>query len=907
MGKLIRLHPEAVVAFLLFSLLTLSGCGPGQAGPAAQQGGGTPELAAPGLPAPGLIAKATSTPKLSRLGREFDPAYSQRLAADGDDARLTPAWVDNHSPFSTLAYGLYRLNLAGYGGTAELRVDWSGSPPAGGSAYAALGNWARDRWEWYALPASGPLSLPAPGFAPYVNAGSGEMLVVLLCMGQQEQVLHEMSVPEMPLVDNWPMYQHDAQHTGRSTHTGPATNALKWKFADPIAPGHVLGSVAVSPDGHAYVAGDYYLYSFNPDGSFAWKSSVSCSESAPAIAPNGTIYVSNPIGDSATPDYLYAFNPDGTLKWSCDVCSKDTPALAEDGTIIFSRNQVYALNPDGTLKWTTSPDVTFGPAACGPGGAVYAVGSTGLNCFNADGTLRWVYVDPDGNYSTPGPPVVDSDGTVYIDGGSTAVDPDGALRWQTTPSAVFDTTPVIGPDHTLYMICSPSSPITDYSLVAKDNVTGATKWQTLADDEVHTSPVVNQNGTIVYGDGYYRDCPTASYHHLHAVSPEGAPLWTTEVKGAVMPQLGQDAGGNVYCTAYYHPVNVNYPHCRVYALDHLGTVLWASGTGEGVASGSAVVGVDGRVYAAYDNGNAYALTPDGAVSWMCESEGGDYWGSPALLNDGTLYMPSFDDNFYAINDGGTLKWTYPGPYAVMQSSPSVGPDGTVYIGDHGDRSYRSVDIGYDGVFYAFNPDGTLKWSHTLYASFYTSAAIGLDGTVYVASAGGDLHAFDADGNVLWDSANGTTYGFSSVSVGADGTLYCGGPWNSFSAFNSDGTTKWTLAIGCAVDCAPALALDGTIYVSGYDGVLRAPNPDGTVAWTYAAGDAIFSSPIVDGAGRVYFGSWDDNLYALNPDGTLLWTFATGGRILTSPTLGLDGTVYIGSEDGYLYAIGPGAA
>ncbi len=68
--------------------------------------------------------------------------------------------------------------------------------------------------------------------------------------------------------------------------------------------------------------------------------------SSPAVAPDGTIYVGNYIGD------LFAITPDGKVKWKfqAGLEIKSSPAVAADGTVYFgSRDRrLYALTPGGS-------------------------------------------------------------------------------------------------------------------------------------------------------------------------------------------------------------------------------------------------------------------------------------------------------------------------------------------------------------------------------------------------------------------------------------------------------------------------------------------------------------------------------------------------------------------------------
>ncbi len=82
-------------------------------------------------------------------------------------------------------------------------------------------------------------------------------------------------------------------------------------------------------------------------------------------------------------------------------------------------------------------------------------------------------------------------------------------------------------------------------------------------------------------------------------------------------------------------------------------------------------------------------------------------GSPAIGSDGTVYIgtyngPDKDGYFYAFNPDGTLKWTYH-TYGIV-GTPAIGSDGAIYVG------------AYLGVLYAFNPNGTVKWTFDTYFS-----------------------------------------------------------------------------------------------------------------------------------------------------------------------------------------------
>jgi outer membrane protein assembly factor BamB len=224
-----------------------------------------------------------------------------------------------------------------------------------------------------------------------------------------------------------------------------------------------------------------------------------------------------------------------------------------------------------------------------------------------------------------------------------------------------------------------------------------------------------------------------------------------------------------------------------------------------------------------------------------------------------------------------LKWFYV-TEPIYWSSPAIGDDGTIYIGCGVQNVTR-------GAFYALNPNGTLKWKYALgtQEAAKGGSAIGTSGTIYfivVKKIATDNYAF----------------------------LY---------ALNPDGTLKWKYddltinQIETFGEWTPALSSEEVIYVP-VQGALHAINPDGTLKWKYTGG--YFSSPAVGSDGTIY-SNGGDGVYAINPDGTLKWKYSGTGYGCSPPAIASDGTIYAGRGsfpsftvpdpgDIYLYALNP---
>lgn len=264
-------------------------------------------------------------------------------------------------------------------------------------------------------------------------------------------------------------------------------------------------------------------------------------------------------------------------------------------------------------------------------------------------------------------------------------------------------------------------------------------------------------------------------------------------------------------------------------------------------------------------------------------------------------------------DRKELLWSYKTGSSI-ESSPVIGTDGTIYVGSH------------DGFFYAFNKDGSVKWKVKLTEPSYdarwnvskaimASPAIASDGTVYINTASGYLHALIPSGNEKWRFPIRWSSDFwNSPNIGPDGTIYIGtarhedssSPGAGLVAINPDGTEKWRSLEASGVTIVPSIADDGTIVFGAADvttnkGKIISLDPGGKKKWEFWLEEWLEGSSAVGSDGTIFSGSKEGNFYALNPNGTEKWRFKTGGGISSTPTVGNDGNVYIGSWDGNFYA------
>lgn len=289
---------------------------------------------------------------------------------------------------------------------------------------------------------------------------------------------------------DWPVYMHDAAHTGATDEVIIPPLGQLWEYK---ASGGIAGSPVVSGGilylGSSDGSDSGYLYALDAKtGTQKWKFRAPAIDSSPAVYGD-MVYVSSRDVDNG---YVHAMDTKtGSQKWKYTTYGGgQTSPVISDGVVYVG---AYALDANtGNLKWKYENQAGGGllssPAVSE--GIVY-VGSSDGNVSALDaktGNLRWIYKA--GEVAPWSSPAV-SNGIVYV--GSTdsyvyAIDAKtGNLKWKNKTGGSISFSPAVS-GGTLY--------VTSDKLYAFDAGTGVLKWKYENEIFIASSPVVS--GNIVY-------------------------------------------------------------------------------------------------------------------------------------------------------------------------------------------------------------------------------------------------------------------------------------------------------------------------------------------------------------------------------------------------------------------------
>jgi len=206
----------------------------------------------------------------------------------------------------------------------------------------------------------------------------------------------------------------------------------------------------------------------------------------------------------------------------------------------------------------------------------------------------------------------------------------------------------------------------------------------------------------------------------------------------------------------------------------------------------------------------------------------------------------------------------------------------------------------------------VRWRLRLDGDYMTHRpGIGPDGTIYVNTANGKVHAVTPSGTLRWAVQVGLGGGnIGPIAVGVDGTIYVAGsvtvapgPASTEAVFalNPNGSTKWVFDDTGQEQliAGPNVGPDGNIYavMEGFDGIgFFSLTLAGTLRFAVDAGkfsdQGSLGEEIVFGGGKAHFAFDNSGLWAYGLDGNLRWGAELNGTQDFAPAIGPNGNVVV---------------
>jgi len=276
--------------------------------------------------------------------------------------------------------------------------------------------------------------------------------------------------------------------------------------------------------------------------------------------------------------------------------------------------------------------------------------------------------------------------------------------------------------------------------------------------------------------------------------------------------------------------------------------------------------------------------------WHIRSNAGrEFFSSPALVG-GVLYFGCNDGYMRAVDAvTGSVKWTF-GTVCGICGEPAVDSE-TVYFG------------GQDGVVYALDRfSGSKKWSAGLGYHVFCNTAILSDTLIVTGNSMGKVCALDArSGEPVWDDDIG---GIVLGPVVVDCMVVFSSEGGDIVAFDHEGEQLWSRDY--TSQASPPSADATGVYAGFSNGVVRKFSPrDGHVIWetdiVTSTSRCVLARPVIAG-NMILTGTNDGQLVSLAAsDGSVLWRQRFENWLQLPPAVG-QGLVYIACDDQRLHIV-----
>jgi hypothetical protein len=193
-------------------------------------------------------------------------------------------------------------------------------------------------------------------------------------------------------------------------------------------------------------------------------------------------------------------------------------------------------------------------------------------------------------------------------------------------------------------------------------------WSYHTDDYWGTasSAVFDDEGRVYFG---------ADNRRLHVLNSDGSQYWSFDAEDDVVSSPTVDQDGKIYFGTSALGTGT------FYAVHPDSGLLWSYVVGDQIDTSSARSN-DGMLYFGSDDGNWYAINSAGGFQWSYFEGGYIVSSSPALDSNGLMCVGGASNNLYLFTLFGRVAWSY-NTGSNIYTSPAIGEDGTIYVGTTG--------------------------------------------------------------------------------------------------------------------------------------------------------------------------------------------------------------------------------
>ena len=288
---------------------------------------------------------------------------------------------------------------------------------------------------------------------------------------------------------------------------------LQWSYD---AGARLKGPIVPSGDGKVYfIGGNSILRALDAHGNELYDRPSG--GLAPAVAPDGTVFVAGPTG------FFYRLKRNGTAAWTLRL-GAGSGALAASTDLVFATvgDQVVAISQLGQLAWSVSTGAVSAGASLGDG-VIVSTSDAQVIALDRDGAILWRFAPPGG---VAGSLAIAQDAVLIGTGDGTLMALDsssGKVLWQVDTGVPIVAGPVSGPNGTIYF---------GSDLLHALTADGASAWA--------LSPPPAENALVALAGGgvFY----SSNEQSALALDADGGAVWGTRSLGAVDRVAASPAG-----------------------------------------------------------------------------------------------------------------------------------------------------------------------------------------------------------------------------------------------------------------------------------------------------------------------------------------------------------------------------